>query len=323
MRGHRHHIHASDKKTPTVDPPGAICFTANHKLISMAGNDIVKYCVASNTCTVISDSLLLKKHAVNILKVSPYDENILAIGTKKGLVLIVNLTDMQIVYTLRGHDTEIISLDWMQVNLQERPQLQAKSRNRRKPVPIVDSNDVFDIYDFDDTADEFGAQSRAVLPKTEVEEKEFRIPISTNERLDFVEACQHLKEDILAVAKEEGATDAFNATTLDETVDQTEVLSPISPNATLQESSDDFISVENLDETRDCSSDADDDFVKPNHEDVVDYHVYLASGAKESILWIWDAANGLGVHKIELPKCSKSAIPCKNFIVLLFNLMIN
>lgn len=43
----------------------------------------------------------------------PHDPHLVAVGSKSGLVYIVNFQDKgKVVYKLRGHDTEIVSLSW-------------------------------------------------------------------------------------------------------------------------------------------------------------------------------------------------------------------
>lgn len=61
------------------------------------------------TCKIIS----LGKLAATSLACCPHDSNLVAIGSKNGLVCIINLQkNGSILYKLRGHDTEVISLSW-------------------------------------------------------------------------------------------------------------------------------------------------------------------------------------------------------------------
>lgn len=65
----------------------AMCYTNNRQIISIVGSVCIRYCVTSNTFMTYN---LTKNHAVTIVKVSPYDENIVAAGTKYGLIILFN-----------------------------------------------------------------------------------------------------------------------------------------------------------------------------------------------------------------------------------------
>lgn len=78
--GHRGHV---DAKSVSA----AMCYTNNRQIISIVGAICIRYCVTSNTYMTYN---LSKNHSVTIVKVSPYDENIVAAGTKYGLIILFN-----------------------------------------------------------------------------------------------------------------------------------------------------------------------------------------------------------------------------------------
>lgn len=55
---------------------------------------------------------ILKKVTVMCMASCPHDENIVAIGAKGGLVYIVDTRTGSILYKLRGHDLDVVSLSW-------------------------------------------------------------------------------------------------------------------------------------------------------------------------------------------------------------------
>ncbi|XP_053999055.1 gem-associated protein 5 isoform X1 [Hylaeus anthracinus] len=58
-------------------------------------------------------SILLGKMTPTCLASCPHDRHLVAVGSKNGLIYIVNFQrKWQTVYKLRGHDTEIVSLSW-------------------------------------------------------------------------------------------------------------------------------------------------------------------------------------------------------------------
>lgn len=57
----------------------------------------------------------LGKLTATCLTCCPHDEKIVAVGSKVGLIYIVNVNKSEIMYKLRGHDQEIVSLSWCPV----------------------------------------------------------------------------------------------------------------------------------------------------------------------------------------------------------------
>lgn len=78
-----HKAHGNTKDNASA----ALCYNNNGQILSIANTLCIKYCVKSNTYIKY---YLPEKYAVCTMKMSPYDENMLAAGTKRGLVLILD-----------------------------------------------------------------------------------------------------------------------------------------------------------------------------------------------------------------------------------------
>lgn len=331
---------------------GTLCFIQSRHLISNRENGFIKLCLASGTYTSFALSPVFVKDNISVMVGSPYNEDIMAVGTKRGLVMIVDINKKNIVYKLRGHDHGITSLAWMIVHpstltsqqslsTPNRPKLQAKTVERLRrgpPQPIVDSNDVFDIYDYDDCAEEFGASAR---PATTINVK---VPAlgkepDTTEIFDYVEACKNLKQDILqSVSTEEGnenQNDSFidnDGADLSATLSQTEHVDEELSNSkkACDECSSDESYVNIVENALELTTFADADLMevsmttgtptklpwRHNHSEPI---TYLASGSREAYIWIWNTVTGVGEHKIELPRPPKlSQLPCKLLRILFY-----
>lgn len=59
----------------------------------------------------------LGKATPTCISCCPHDPNLVALGSKKGTVLIVNIQGSgSVIYNLRGHDVEVVSLSWCPVS---------------------------------------------------------------------------------------------------------------------------------------------------------------------------------------------------------------
>lgn len=222
---------------------------------------------------------------------------------------------MSILHKLRGHDTEITSIDWIKLTDSSlpksslpksslansslansplpvsRPQKVAKSR--QKPQPIVDTNDMFDIYSFDYLENEFGTLSNFNSAKNTQEEPKQQLNIQNNEGFDFVEACQSLKEDILRPNNPEGD-------------EENEVHHSEIPELCTDGSSD-------------CHSEEFVDFIEPvrpfNSEDadnksprIESYGTLcIATASREPFVWIWDLNAGAALEQITFKSSQKAS----------------
>ncbi|XP_055917595.1 protein rigor mortis [Eupeodes corollae] len=185
-------------------------FMSNRNILSISQTDLVVYCVASNTfCR--RHRIIPKKYTVTILKCSPYNEHIFAVGTPKGLVILADLKSEQILYTLKGHDATVTSLAW---NLTKPassalPQLPAvatplkptpqKPRQEPKTPLGGASDDIFDIYDYDYLENEFGAPTNNKSSLDQFEGIDKNQEDGNNTNFNYVEACESLKEEIDAL----------------------------------------------------------------------------------------------------------------------------
>lgn len=339
VKGHKFHVSKSDEGRRSgrrnqqfhVSSGGVLCFLPSRDVLSTFGGEFFRYCVASNTVTrvALSNNIFEREH-INIMVPSPYANDIVAIGTKRGLVAIVNITERSLLYRLRGHDRTITSLEWMQINPpaaaaaideERRPQLQARSKERKlrgPPKPIVGDDDIFDIYEYDD-GDEFGATSRPPLasivvgppPPPPAPPSNDTIP-DIVDHMDFMETCQKLKEDILL-----GLCSATNLN--DVSVVETETQPQLLP-------LDQTIMAETsftTDDTTEDGGDDDDDggssqatSVELEIEKLAKKQcgpiVFLATASSETHIWIWNTMTGTAEHKIELPRSRKTVTaPCK------------
>ncbi|KAI4503668.1 hypothetical protein M0802_001071 [Mischocyttarus mexicanus] len=88
----------------TKDPNIIYCISNNGLLIS--------WNILGNVCSPIS----LGKMTATCLSACPHDSNLVAVGSKAGLIYIVDTRgNGSVRYKLRGHDTEICSLSWCPV----------------------------------------------------------------------------------------------------------------------------------------------------------------------------------------------------------------
>lgn len=351
ISSHKEHSKPTNRK----NNESTMVYLKNSCVISNTDNKFVRYCIASNTYTVFSVCPMFMNNPITIMKVSPCDENILAAGTRSGLIAIININEKNMMLKLRGHDNRITSLDWMMFNINSneaetipkdeiekstpRIKVQAstkESRRRGKPQPIIDSSDVFDIYEFDDLAEEFGAAARPTLATIakEEEHKEIR-SIQSNENFDFVEACQHLKEDIVqdAVTSKNADLDdsiaadnsEFQISTnvqQDEIILQDEIISEFTKTPADLSSDDSYVDVG--DTTTKSVNDVTLDEIIINNDTSVDtnsndnlpewrqrnteplYIPCIASASSEPFIWIWNSEDGVALHKIELKRSQKS-----------------
>lgn len=67
---------------------GAMCYLKTKKIIAVDSERCVIYCASSNTYSMSTGGALLKNNTVTLLKACPYDWNLVAAGTKNGLILI-------------------------------------------------------------------------------------------------------------------------------------------------------------------------------------------------------------------------------------------
>ncbi|XP_039479963.1 protein rigor mortis [Drosophila santomea] len=272
-------------------------YLANGNILSMDASDLVIYCVASNTYCRRPTFISPRNHQLTMVRCSPYNDNLFAVGTAMGNVLVCDLRKMNIVYKFHGHKAPICGLTWREVlapqdelinDLASRAE-EWRSRNgaqkekpKSKPPPLTksraaESDDPFDIYNFDHLECEFGAPVADRRKSSEDcgggfvgLEKPTGAAV-----LDFVEACESVKADLLASRQEE-KTQHVEVTLKDcEPTKPTGPLSDASTNSNKHDASD---STEGSLEVIQYSSSSDDAVIvdgeaaKPKRE--VLHHIY-------------------------------------------------
>ncbi|XP_075165402.1 gem nuclear organelle associated protein rigor mortis [Haematobia irritans] len=225
LQGHKAHVACMrymEGNGPSPQNAGDvfISYMINRNVLSVDNQDIVVYCVASNSFCRRPMFISPRNHQLTAMKCSPYHENYFAVGTSRGLVLLCDLQKMVTIYTLRGHDAAITSLAWNRVLAADlcQPSLDKGGevkveKARKKPVKlartdttIIDTDDIFDIYDYDYLDNEFGATPQTKMdPISEfVGIEKSKESSGTAAEFDFAEACQSLKEEINALREDQG-----------------------------------------------------------------------------------------------------------------------
>lgn len=98
IRGHRAHCDRSGAGTSRqqqqqANDAAAMCITLNREILTITANGFVKFCLRSNTYSVLRDDFVARKRRcrVSALKASPDTAEIVGIGYNDGLVEIVNI----------------------------------------------------------------------------------------------------------------------------------------------------------------------------------------------------------------------------------------
>lgn len=287
-------------------------------MISICGNILVNYNIISNKFKLFNDISFVKRNAITILCASPYDINLMAAGAKSGLIIVFNSKTMEQIYTLRAHDNEIISLDWMlyavenNYSVNNNPNIDINRVKSPEPKPIMDANDMFDVYAFEHLDNEFGtlSSSNNINPtsRNNNEKHSNQTEVLDNDKFNFVEACQNLKDDILGTNKLNISTDC-NSNTLHNTMNASLIKEcQNAQELSANDSSDDF---ENINDESMSQIENENGSDKTETIEINKKGVYLISSAREPFVWIWDIdAGGIGLHKIDLKVHLKSSLPC-------------
>lgn len=82
--GHR----ALEKPASSQSAAGAMCYLKTKKIMAVDSDRCVIYCASSNTFSMSVGGALLKNNTITLLKACTYDPNLIAAGTKNGLILI-------------------------------------------------------------------------------------------------------------------------------------------------------------------------------------------------------------------------------------------
>lgn len=362
-RGHKahhqqqHHRNGDDTAGPSMSGNnnsngGAMCITKDRQILSIDRHAFVKYCMVSNTYALLNENFIQKPNTVCALKSSPYDIDILAVGYRNGLILIVNLKQTTVLQKLRAHDTEIISLEWMRITADDAQPIeipaepraikQAESRKptmsrRDAPQPIVDEGDMFEIHSFDYLEEEFGTISKPVRSRdfdesTNDESNSVGTGkgIVNNENFNYVEACESLRDQIVGerdeAEKESLPDDACSAVNMSDIkrvvidgdrADGSIVLSDSGGTEEVDGEDDDAAKASNrstIGSSHDVNELVDIEIELSELKINVERSgkIYLASGAQESFVIIWDVNDGSISDKLQLKvQHGKMAIPSK------------
>lgn len=334
---------------------GAMCITKDRHVLSIDRNAFVKYSITANTYAVFNEHFIQKPNTVCALKSSPYDTDILAVGYRNGLISIVNLKQSTVLQRLRAHDTEIVSLEWMRITVDDaqpieiaveppppRSILRAECHKptvprRDAPQPIVDEGDMFDIHSFDYLEEEFGTiskpvRSRDVDESTIDEDRDVGTGkgIVNNENFNYVEACESLRDQIVGereeAEKESLPDDECSAVNMsdirrvvnDSAIGDGSIVFSTSEKDEETNTADDEAAKASIRSTIGSTHDVTElaDIENALNDLEIDVktsgNIYLASGAQESFVIIWDTSNGSISDKLQLKvQHGKMALPSK------------
>ncbi|BFG06122.1 protein rigor mortis [Drosophila madeirensis] len=242
VTGHKAHQHQHEARNfrgnRSSEASVLMSYMSNGNILSIDASDLVIYCVASNTYCRRPTFIPSRIHHFVVLRCSPYNDNIFALGTTSGAVLVCDLLKMSILYKFNGHKHCINGLAWRQVSLpyeeehlnldalssqaeqwrsrkeeevaeakvKVEAKVEAASKAKPKPPPLVkskpaESDDPFDIYNFDHLECEFGApvDTRRCQSSDDCADDFVGLEKPAGAvALDFVEACESIKADIMA-----------------------------------------------------------------------------------------------------------------------------
>ncbi|CRK87478.1 CLUMA_CG001279, isoform A [Clunio marinus] len=201
VKGHKGHQNEKHKIN-SHNEDTAIVFLKQKLVLSSVNSNVIKYCFVSNTFKLFLK--LSGRNPIIIFKQSPKDSNIVAAGTKNGLILLISVDKMEVKTKLRGHDSEISSLDWIYLPLKPLKEAKPATDNVKrislqKLIASTDTSDCFDIYE-ENVEQEFGTYRENVDDNSDDEETnqgDIQEKIVSNSNFNFLEACKNLKGVIL------------------------------------------------------------------------------------------------------------------------------
>ncbi|XP_062546175.1 protein rigor mortis [Armigeres subalbatus] len=309
IKGHKGHTYklrrGESRGGQSNDVTSAICFTETQKIISCDYSVMIVYCLVTDSYKTYGD-LFKPTQTVVVLSPCPSDRNVFAAGLKNGLIVIFSLQNMEVLRNMRGHDTEIVSIDWKQVRVkpeqanaswrrEERPKKEARKKDRRstaKPANTptdANTSDIFDIYDYDDSKEEFGTIINRETSNYDQRDR-FREKVHMTPGFNFLEECQNLKKDLDEARQKEkenpnddAAEDAERPGEIN-TDDENELDEA--------EKFRDFIIVDE-DGKEGVEHEKDD-------EEEGETRMILVTGSRENVIFFWDHDTGLAVDKIML-----------------------
>ncbi|KAL7735096.1 hypothetical protein ACLKA6_002061 [Drosophila palustris] len=117
IMGHKAHQHQHEARDLRMAPMinvfmGYIC---NGNILSMDASDLVIYCVTSNTYCRRPTFISPRNHQLTVLRCSPYNEHLFALGTTAGFVMVCDMRKMSIVYKFACQQSSICGLAWREM----------------------------------------------------------------------------------------------------------------------------------------------------------------------------------------------------------------
>lgn len=288
----------------------AIAFLKQNLVLSSVNSNVILYCLLTNTTKIFLD--LSNRNPISILKQSPKNSNLVAAGTKNGLILLIAVDKMEVMARLRGHDTEISSLDWMYLSMKP-PAEASREVDRRVSlenlIASTDTSDCFDIY-VESEEQEFGVYKGAAETGSDDDESNMQEKILSNSNFNFLEACNNLKGDILA---DDSATGESNGK-FEDNKEQYGIKNEENPSVddSLESNASSrtpVLTEESLNYLDECQRMK--DFVIVSKEDVaqVDDIPVLASGSREQVAWLWDVNERTAFGKIKWHPKTRPSLP--------------
>lgn len=196
--GHRAH-ETGELRDKSKKVTAAIVFLQQNAVVSSVRSTVAHYCLNTNKYRLYFD-FTQPGNPFSIFRQSPKDPDLLAGGTKDGLVVIISLGKMQVIRKFRGHDKEISSMDWRYLSLRS-PVEDGKAKTLEQDISLTDPTDAFDLYDHSEAA-EFGVYGgSSVANKSDDKEdnnRSLQEKLVSDEGFDFSEACRSVKRDLEA-----------------------------------------------------------------------------------------------------------------------------
>ncbi|XP_058451329.1 protein rigor mortis isoform X2 [Malaya genurostris] len=325
-KGHQQWIPSRPEKNNEVS--SAICYVHEQKIISVEHSILIVYCLLTNSYKAYPD-FFFQNNIIVALSPCPYDRDIFAAGLKNGLVKIVSLKNMSVLHNLRGHDREIVSIEWMRVPVrsqppvdnwrgEERPKKEARKKKDKKveetpkkpdsnSTPAVDTSDIFDIYDYNEQEEEFGTIVDHVTSSYDKQDR-FRDKVHTTEGFNFLEACQNLKEDIIKAKLEDEADEDHSQRDVDETEGAHTLNSDEENELEYADKLKDFIIIdgEGKEEPKSDSEDESEDEQKETGTP----RIVLATTSRENVIHFWNFDSGVAIDRVTLPNNQVSRRLC-------------
>lgn len=307
IRGHRAHCDKSGAGTSRQqhqqsNDAAAMCITLNREILTITANGFVKFCLRSNTYSLFRDDFVARKRRcrVSALKASPNSADIVGIGYNDGLVEVVNIaselitlccgllmththhgnafssfafflrlfSDPTILRTFKGHNTSIVSMQWMQI-----------------PTGDITNEPISRIQKrlSSETASSSSNSNMSIDPPENQPQNDQSTSSEEQIEMDDVNETKGSESTVSEEETVGGPVLSADTAAREHQVKQQPAENP----------------VEMADATQPAKTVATED----------DNRYYLATGAEEPRVYIWDIKNNIIAHTINLKTHKKSSIP--------------